>query len=220
MSRRAFTLIEVLVVISIIMVLIGLLFPALGMVRERTSKTVTLQRIAQIGNAIETYHLQTRTYPCEQGITWTGMVPAWVPSFPSEHRECVSSLRGSGVKGLADWLEATVDFRTPAEALAKSGPVNGYSHLVDGWGQPLRYQRIDELATGALQGRAAFWVARNPPPQLAGIPGQREGFVLYGLGGHENGQDRLPTDPANDSVSEPGQWWKDGKKLMYRSDSR
>ena len=217
MRRHAFTLMELLVVIGILLLLMGMLFPALNMVRNQARKTVTLQHVILLGNACEAYHVTFRRFPAEQGVTWTGITPAWDATMPIEHREGISTAISGNVSGLADLLIRNADLQLPGEALAKTGPIAGLSRLVDGWGQPLRYQRIDEMAPGALANRAQFWTARTPAPALAGLPGKREGFIIYSVGQNNQQAARVPTNPASDTASEPGQWWKDAKFLIYRS---
>jgi prepilin-type N-terminal cleavage/methylation domain-containing protein len=217
MIRRGFTLMELLVVISILLLLLGMLFPALNMVRNQARKSVSLQHISAIGNAVEAYNQQFRSYPSEQGVTWTGTTPAWDLAMPSEHRECISTSATGAVGGLADLLAAQADLRIPGEALAKSGPIAGFSRLADGWGQPLRYQRFDELVPGVLASRAQFWFGLTVAPAAAGLPGQRRGFVVYSVGAANLAPARIPSDPAADTSAQPGSWWNDAKKLIYRS---
>ena len=61
--RRAFTTIELLVVIGIIVALIGILIPVVGKVRESAKATDTAAWIQQLSGAIESYHTDFRAYP-------------------------------------------------------------------------------------------------------------------------------------------------------------
>ena len=62
--RRAFTLIEILVVIAIIGILSALLFPVLSTARENGRKTACLSNMHQLGLAFQQYTQDSREkYP-------------------------------------------------------------------------------------------------------------------------------------------------------------
>lgn len=61
--RRAFTLVELLVVIGIITILIGILIPVVGKVRTAARNASTASFISQLSSAIDAYYQDYRSYP-------------------------------------------------------------------------------------------------------------------------------------------------------------
>lgn len=63
MSRRGFTLMELLVVISVIAVLASLAIPAIGYAKKMANKAKAQSQIAQIQAGLESFRINNGTYP-------------------------------------------------------------------------------------------------------------------------------------------------------------
>lgn len=63
LHRHAFTLVELLVVIAIIGILIGMMFPAVGAMRETARRTTCQARLARLGLALQKYEAAYGTLP-------------------------------------------------------------------------------------------------------------------------------------------------------------
>ena len=61
--RPGFTLIELMVVVSIIALLMAILLPSLGQAREQARKVVCLSNLHQLANAVEAYVQDYNAYP-------------------------------------------------------------------------------------------------------------------------------------------------------------
>jgi prepilin-type N-terminal cleavage/methylation domain-containing protein len=77
-NRRAFTIVELLVVVAIIGILIGLLLPAVQVARESARQSQCGNNLKQWSLAMQTYHDVYRVLPLA-GSGWTWVSTCWMP---------------------------------------------------------------------------------------------------------------------------------------------
>ncbi len=145
MSRHhAFTLVEILVTVSIIAVLAGLLVPALNTVRASAKRTTAAERVATLEVALGVYRqedAQRRFPPVEPDGTLRSS--AWPPRN-------LDLLAGVGLT----WQGHEI----------ATGPTLGGA-LIDPWRQPYRYRCDTTIdGTAARPADLADWNARNAEP--------------------------------------------------------
>ena len=127
---RGFTIIELLIVVSIIAFLIAALFAGLMRLRERTAISKTRTLLEKVRSGLETYKLHFQVYPPDINGSMTGSEALYyylTTAFnrsPDPKKNEVAATVNAGP--LAQFEENEV----------KAG------QIVDAWGSPLHYARI------------------------------------------------------------------------------
>ncbi len=152
MRRSAFTLMELLIVISIIMILMGMVFVGVRMARSAASKAKTTAALTSLMGALTNYRTMNGRYP-DDPATFTQFGSPAV-AYTAVAWDDVNRLLTTALINAGEPLKAT----------------NGM--LVDAWGQSLRYRpsRFYPYLTGAT----AESDGENPP--------NRDSFQLWSIG--------------------------------------
>lgn len=156
-SPAGFTLVELLVVITIIGVLTSLLLPAVQAARESVRNTQCQSRMRQVMLAIATHEIQTRTYPAgRMGCSAeTATIPPW-PMSPCGELTIPNRLCGaSGLVPLLPGLEQAALF----EAL--DGRATGL--WVDNLNDPDWFLGATAAKRDAIRTRPSVFVCPSSP---------------------------------------------------------
>jgi type II secretory pathway pseudopilin PulG len=184
MRRSGFTLMELLIVIGIIMLLMGMLFPAFGMIKRHAMKAKCRTLIHQVDAACDLYRNVNGAYPDDEDIQ-NAFPLAGSPKVPP-FAEDVDESTWESVSARLLLMLQTVDRSTFATMTG----------LLDPWKKPLhdrpaKYYRFD---SGTGPSAPKHEIDGDPPPHP-------DTFQVWSCGVDE-------TDDFGDSGSDDITNWK------------
>jgi prepilin-type N-terminal cleavage/methylation domain-containing protein/prepilin-type processing-associated H-X9-DG protein len=164
-NRRGFTLVELLVVVTIIGILIALLLPAVQAAREAARKSQCLNNIRQLGLAMQLHHESKGVFPQGTG-SYNRVTSTWVTSDLSWAPYILPFIEGKNVQDLFNLKLGYTDaanrkanrqlisiFKCPSE------PVWGLAACC-GYAGPAPYGADEDVAMASYSGVADHTTTR------------------------------------------------------------
>jgi len=163
LSRDAFTLIELLIVIAIIGILMALLFPAVGNAIKMAQKTAAKNDVVQIANALSAYQTEYGQWPVTNETN--GTMSANV----------LLTLIGDSASAAVTANPRRIIFMEVGDAKrGKSGKTAvGISVFVDPWGQPYQYAvdaNYDNVLSNGVPGVTGSGLRKSVAVWSYGVP--------------------------------------------------
>lgn len=177
-GRAGFTLIELLVVFTIIVVLIGILIPVIGVIRNSTYATYSRHQVLAIGTAMRGYADEDRRH-----------------FFPTP---LASKQLTYGTSTTILALLEPYGFQIPFDHLEATSKA-----LLDGWRRPVRYQLDGPYFSGpgVVDSSAMNGTADRPAADAAWNPKSVEPFAyVWSLGKPSGAGETTDALPANVSA--------------------
>jgi prepilin-type N-terminal cleavage/methylation domain-containing protein len=186
MPRRGFTLIELLIVIMVIVILMGLLFPAIHMIREHAKVAKTHALIGKIQAACEQYRNNNGGYPDSKGISDI-LDPGLSTTATGQHPPDPLLITDPSLAGDTAWTTVDTELLLLLQKTARD-EFSNVAALTDAWNHPLRYRPARYYPFKA--GAAKIIDSDNPP-----MP---DSYQLWSIGSNE--RDEFG-DPSGDDVT-------------------
>jgi prepilin-type N-terminal cleavage/methylation domain-containing protein len=131
-NRSGFTLLELMVVIAIVVVLAGLLFPAVQSVLERAKKVQAKNDLTQIVTAVNAFYTEYGRYPLPSTVT-TDSSATYGPNGSSvENGDLMKELRGTSTT----INTRQIVFISPPDARDQTNPRSGTKTTTSGYYDP------------------------------------------------------------------------------------
>jgi prepilin-type N-terminal cleavage/methylation domain-containing protein/prepilin-type processing-associated H-X9-DG protein len=159
-KARAFTLVELLVVIGIIALLIAILLPALGKARRQSNAVKCMSNLRQIGLAFQSYALEFKGYwpvavhekggtriPIDEERRWPDLVAPFVSSSQKFTYDNMEEIRlNSVIWGCPEWTKTLESSGSFADKVRVGYGMQYYpTYFVDGNLLNLAYITADNL---------------------------------------------------------------------------
>lgn len=171
-NNEGFTLIELLIVIAVIVILMGLLFPAFKGVQDQAKRTQAKNDLTQIVTAVNAFYTEYGKYPLPASVTTDAAATYGPGGSTAENGNLFSELRAT----TAALNTRQIVFISPPDAKDQTNPRSGIKTSTSGYYDPWG----SEYAV-AMDADYNNQIA-NPYSANAGAPNLQAGVIAWSLG--------------------------------------
>jgi len=181
-AARGFTLIELVVVITVIVILMALLFPAFKGVQDQAKRTQAKNDLTQVVTAVNAFYTEYGQYPYPASVANTGAdAQDFFAGDDDNNNKLFDVLRADPNNGTAvTYNPKLIAFFQPTIAKDLNKPrsgIGGNGRLYDPWNNTYRI-RIDNNYNNAVQ---------NPYSSNAGFDPIQQGVIAWSIGKDQDG---------------------------------
>jgi prepilin-type N-terminal cleavage/methylation domain-containing protein len=156
--RAGFTLLEVMLAITLIVVLSSVVLPSLIHVVERSRQTAAVQTLRSIAEAMRRFHEETGLWP-KGDETWNPVTDTAVAPTKVSATDTALFIRPLSMASLPICVKSGGPLATPCWGgpyLSKGSSLNE-DWLLDPWGRKLRYAYLPKGHSAAPNGIIVVW---------------------------------------------------------------
>lgn len=203
-DARAFTLVELLIVVAIIALLVGISLPALSSVYRNNAIQSTQSVLQQLDVVAERYEQQTgrilRVFPNDAGFfDWSEAKTPNAPGEPDdEDRVIPGDFREASIERFVWATYRIPDIRRGVygsidETYLQDADEDGFLGVIDAWGTPViyKYDPNDDIDGGGDYGDDDFLPESREPYFASAGPDRRWGDVTGNATEQEQAEDNL-----------------------------
>ncbi len=208
-KRRAFTLIEILIVLVILTLLMALLFPVFSSVRESGRRAQCSNNLRQIGMALSAYvadHNNRYPPPVNGNLTWVDALVSYTKS--PEIFQCPNVPYGNYKPGGSANDESV---GTPVVMVGYNGSYDLVTPLLTSKTTVIEKEDGGTITLGRIGFESIGFPAiryRFPSSTFLALDSAQEGFAMHNIGAGVN--------PGEDAINNPDDLKKQGVTTRHR----
>jgi len=159
-ARCAFTLIEMLTVVAVLVIVLGLMVSLARDVRTRSADRLTKDLLARLDALVDQYRRPLRTLPEDQRRLYPAVQPLVTPQGPNDESRLRDNAAANN-RELIRTLKSQMDL--------SAGPFSDLSianynevNVLDAWGSPIVYMPSQHPLIGMAGGDRSFFFSAGP----------------------------------------------------------